>query len=143
MTAYSYRHENVNRETALATDVARMHFEDMRAVALADAFATFNADGTDDPPSNVQIAGNEFQVDAKENGLEAVGRIVLPVNADGELREDLDMPALGMPQDLNGDGLIDDRDHRDDYIVLPVLLRLSWRGSSGYRETVFTGMLLP
>jgi len=44
------------------------------------------------------------------------------------------MPALGCPRDLNGDG--DDDDHLvsggvDGYVILPVTVRLKWRGAAG------------
>jgi hypothetical protein len=73
-----------------------------------------------------------------------VGKIVLPELDTGsgvELREDLDMPELGMPRDLNGDGIVDSADHSGDYRVLPVLLRLDWSGRSGNRHTVVRTIL--
>jgi hypothetical protein len=36
-----------------------------------------------------------------------------------------------MPRDLNGDGVIDALNHADDYLILPVTLRLEWRGAAG------------
>jgi hypothetical protein len=48
-----------------------------------------------------------------------------------------------MPQDLNGDGLIDDLDHRDDYVILPMTVRVTWRGTTGERDFQLTGVLLP
>ncbi len=67
-----------------------------------------------------------------------MGKIVLPEFDAGsgvELREDLDLPELGMPRDLNGDGIVDSADHSADYRLLPVLLRLEWRGQSGHRQS--------
>lgn len=49
------------------------------------------------------------------------------------LREDYIDARLGMPRDLNGDSLIDDLDHADDYIVLPVHVQIRWRGDFGPR----------
>ncbi len=45
-----------------------------------------------------------------------------------ELREDSVYPRLGMPRDLNGDSIIDDEDHSDDYFILPVQIRIEWEG---------------
>ena len=50
------------------------------------------------------------------------------------LREDVVLPALGMPRDLNGDNRIDDVDHRYDAIVIPVLVRIRWQGRYGERS---------
>ena len=44
---------------------------------------------------------------------------------------DFDMPQLGMPRDLNFEDGIDGFDHADDYVILPVTVRLAWRGVSG------------
>ena len=45
---------------------------------------------------------------------------------DGALREDVFMPELGLPMDLNGDGVIDAQNHALDYKVLPVTIQLRW-----------------
>jgi type II secretory pathway pseudopilin PulG len=50
------------------------------------------------------------------------------------LREDFVDARLGLPRDLNGDSLIDDLDHSLDYVVLPVHVRISWRGAFGPRH---------
>ena len=42
------------------------------------------------------------------------------------LREDWVDAAFGLPQDLNGDGVIDAADHSDDYLILPVVVRFLW-----------------
>jgi hypothetical protein len=38
-----------------------------------------------------------------------------------------------MPRDLNGDNIIDGEDHADDYLVLPVRIRIQWIGRMGPR----------
>lgn len=50
------------------------------------------------------------------------------------LREDMDLADLGMPRDLNGDTVIDALDHRYDSRVLPVCVRVSWKGRYGDRS---------
>lgn len=56
-----------------------------------------------------------------------------------ELREDFVHELLGMPRDLNGDGVADDRDHAHDYLLLPVEVRIQWDGHLGPRSlSVFT-----
>lgn len=49
------------------------------------------------------------------------------------LREDYVDANLGMPRDLNGDSIIDNKDHSEDYILLPVQIRVEWQGTSGRR----------
>ena len=51
--------------------------------------------------------------------------------AQGELLEGLELPRLGMPRDLSGEDEIDDFDHSGDYKLLPVLVRVQWRGAAG------------
>jgi hypothetical protein len=38
-----------------------------------------------------------------------------------------------MPRDLTADNKIDGADHASDYFVLPVRVRLEWKGASGNR----------
>lgn len=58
---------------------------------------------------------------------------------DYTLREDFIDVRLGLPRDLNGDSLIDDLDHAEDYIVLPVHVEVVWRGKFGPRRfSIFT-----
>jgi hypothetical protein len=48
-----------------------------------------------------------------------------------QLREDVDEPKLGMPQDLDGNGVVDGNNHATDYKLLPVLVRVRWRACDG------------
>jgi hypothetical protein len=48
-----------------------------------------------------------------------------------QLREDFVDERLGMPRDLNGDNIIDDKDHSEDYILLPVCVTIDWQGANG------------
>lgn len=58
-----------------------------------------------------------------------------------ELREDLQDPSLGMPRDLDGDNVIDAKNHALDYLVLPVRIELEWQSSSGVRRFSITTQL--
>jgi hypothetical protein len=85
----------------------------------------------------VESLGNGFDIPGvtpvagDPDGL--VGEILFPTlaGAPGVLREDLELPALGLPQDLNGDGNLDGLDHSSDYVLLPVQVRVRWNGSAG------------
>jgi hypothetical protein len=60
-----------------------------------------------------------------------------------QVREDLQEPALGMPRDLNGDGIPDALDHSADMQILPVLVRLRWRGPTGISRMEFRTLVAP
>ena len=47
-----------------------------------------------------------------------------------------------MPRDLNGDGVIDKENHAKDFLVLPVKVRVRWRGVTGDRTIVMCSLLL-
>lgn len=114
----------VNRDTALAMDALREtverlagepNFEDVFDDIVANPY--FDVRGLEPVP-----------------GAPAVGEIIVPVvvTAGGpELREDLDMPELGMPRDLNGVAGLGNAS--DDYLLLPVLVRVRWVGAAGER----------
>jgi hypothetical protein len=71
------------------------------------------------------------------------GRIIFPESIDtGELREDIEDEALGMPRDLNGDGEIDAVNHAKDYLLLPVRIRVEWSGLTGDRSYELYTVLL-
>jgi len=139
----------VNKESALATDGLRDTMETLQGVQdFGTVFALYNDNPLDDPGiagsapgSNFAVAGLQA-VDGDPDGLP--GEIVFPTLLN-QLREDLAIPELGMPRDLNGDGLVDSLDHGDpaltDYRILPVLLRLHWKGS-GVERTMEIRTLL-
>jgi prepilin-type N-terminal cleavage/methylation domain-containing protein len=148
--ATSMRLTEVNRETALATDGVREMVERLQGDGdFKSLFRRYNADALDDPSGEGTAPGNAFAVE----GLQAVdddpdgmvGEIVFPIEigAGGKLFlfEDHVDESLGMPRDLNGDGDIDAIDHSGDYRVLPVAVRLRWKGMSGERTTEIRTLL--
>ena len=50
-----------------------------------------------------------------------------------EVREDLtaELFGLAIDHDLDGDGVVDAENHAGNYLLLPVLVRVEWAGSSG------------
>ena len=131
----------VNRETALATDGLRGTIEALQGYGeFDDLFNQYNDDPLDDV-GGAAAPGTAFDVP----GLQAapddpdgrVGEIVFPATetaAGLELHELLDDPELGMPRDLDGDGVLELVNVEDSYVLLPVLVRLRWSGHSGVRE---------
>lgn len=122
------------REQGTAREAARGLLEELRGTAFEQVLARYNADPADDPATGAS-PGARFDVP----GLAArpddpdgrVGEVVFPLSEDGELREDLQLERLGMPRNLSSEGDIDDLDHSLDYVLLPVLVSIEWRGASG------------
>jgi type II secretory pathway pseudopilin PulG len=136
------RAANVQRESELATEAARATLERIQTEAFSQAFRSFNATGSDDPGGAGTAPGANFAVE----GLRATaddpdglpGEIVMPTlpGLPGQLREDVDEPKLGMPQDLDGNGVVDGNNHATDYKLLPVLVRVRWRACDGTHGVV-------
>ena len=119
----------------------------MRAQPFDQVYALYNADPADDPLGPGTAPGAGFAVP----GLSAVpgdadglvGLVVFP-EVGGELREDSADADLGMPRDLDLDGAVDDVDHSGNYGVLPVLVRVEWRGKGPARRLdLFTTLMAP
>lgn len=145
------KQRSVNRETGLAVAAARNILETLRSEDFALAFARYNSDPNDDPDGPGTAPGNRFAVAGLDeapdspDGLE--GEVIFPTAFDGagalQLREDVELRALGMPRDLSGDGRVDDQDHGDSYFILPVRVRLRWKGSTGVRQYEIASQLCP
>lgn len=130
---------DVNRETRIALDAARERIEILRGEEdFSTVFALYNDDPSDDPLAGAPGSGfTVFGLDpADDDGDGMVGEILFPTaDSFGQLvlRESIEDEALGMPRDLNADGdLLDDL--TDDYRILPVLVRLRWKGRTGVRS---------
>jgi type II secretory pathway pseudopilin PulG len=120
---------NVTRQRALATEAARRTLEELEDATFADVFKLYDANPANDggaaaPGAGFAVAGLD-PVAGDADGL--VGEIVFPV-VGTQLRENAHLPALGMPRDLDGNGVVDALDHATNYQLLPVLVRVVWRG---------------
>ena len=114
-----------NGETAHAEAAAREIAARLHDVPFEQIFTTWSA------APNVEVPELNPRPDDPD-GL--VGRLIFPtVDVGGvpRLREDVVMPALGMPRDLDASGGVDLADHSLDYVILPVTVRLEWRGAAG------------
>jgi len=125
-----------NRETVLAAQAAESMIEELKSAPFDEVFARYNDTKGDDPATGVS-PGIGFAVaglNARADDADAmVGSIAFP--GDGvELREDGADVDLGLPRDLDRDGAVDDQDKAASYRILPVRVRLDWRGANGNRS---------
>jgi prepilin-type N-terminal cleavage/methylation domain-containing protein len=144
---------SLQRDRRLASLAARSVLERMRNEKFEDIFPLYNAEPFDDPGGPGTAPGARFAVvglAAEPDDPEPrVGEILLPVLdvSDGgpapiwQVREDLDLPELSMPRDLNLDHILDAKDHSADYKVLPVRIVIRWQGDLGPRSFVLDTVL--
>ncbi len=133
----SARTNQQTREKTLAMEAARRVIEEVESNVFAEDFWRYNQSPADDPSGVGTAQGGNFVVPGlcampgDPDGM--VGEIVFPtrVGFPGALREDVVNERLGMPRDLNGDDVIDAGNHAGDYRLLPLLVRVRWRGAAG------------
>ncbi len=124
-------------QAAVAKEAARGRLETLAAADFDQVFRLYNDDPSDDPGGNGTAPGADFAVrglDVQTSDADGfVGEILFPVAAAdaGVLREDLEAVRFGTPRDLNSDDVVDALDHSGDYEILPVAVRIAWRGASG------------
>ncbi len=137
-------HTQVKREQAMAVEMARNQLEILRGASFDDLFALYNHVPEDDPGGRGTAPGPYFAIPGLDPGPDDrdgfVGEIVLPA-ARAVLREDAKVEDLGLPRDLDGDFVIDSADHAEDYLVLPVVVRVEWKGRAGVRQFQMYTML--
>jgi type II secretory pathway pseudopilin PulG len=163
--------KETNRENARATNAARQFLESMQMgdVAFENVFRAYTLDPAtatvpegvtieDLPPGLLSkatrgifvgkaqelqpILARTFEVPylkPHEGSTAALGEVCFPVSeGEGgmELREDV------AGRDLNGDGFIDSENHADDYKILPVTVKVRWKGTRGAREFELHSLLV-
>jgi type II secretory pathway pseudopilin PulG len=110
---------STTHEATLAKEAARAKIEELRAADFSTLFAVYGA------APDFAISGLDAMLGDADG---QPGEILFPVQA-GMLSETLALPEFGLPADLNGDGDAEDADVTADYRVLPVVVRVEWRGS--------------
>jgi prepilin-type N-terminal cleavage/methylation domain-containing protein len=140
---------DTDREVLTATEASRGIMERLSGSDFFQVFVLFNGDPSDDPGVAGSAPGATFDVpglDPQTGDPDGqVGEVLLPfTKVDGvwQVREDLDLPALGLPRDLSGDGVIDTLDHSSDYVILPARVRIEWRGDAGDASAEFYTVLM-
>ena len=136
----------LNRERRLAHQAARAKLEEIASASFSEAFALYNPGRADDPVGGAPGAG--FQVE----GLAAVagdtdglpGEVVFPtVGGLGlQLTESFVDGRWGMPRDLNADSGVSAGALAGPYTILPVRVRIRWRGATGERTLELDAALL-
>lgn len=133
-----------SRERAMALEGAQSMMERVRGEAFDQAFFLFNATPGDDPPGalapgcNFAVPGLSVR-QGDPDGF--VGQVLFP--GDGlTLREDVQDRDWGLPRDLDLDKQIDNIDHATDYRILPVRVRVSWRGPAGDEQVELVSSLV-
>lgn len=144
----SMSQNRLNRENAIALQAARQVLERLASRPFREIFAANNASTADDGGLTSPATGPNFAVAGLEprvgdaDGM--CGRILFPTQTIAgveQLREDVVDAAMGMPRDLDGASGIDTNDHRADYRLLPVRVRVEWRGAGGARTFDLETML--
>lgn len=130
--ASSKRLDPTATETAIAAEGARSFLETMHNHAFGEVFALYNDNPLDDPGGPGSAPGSAFDVEGLVPQVPgaSVGHVIFPA-VESELREDAVEIELGTPRDLNGDGAVDDADHSNDWLILPVKVQLDWQSGSG------------
>jgi type II secretory pathway pseudopilin PulG len=125
------------RERQSALQAARARIEVLFGHDFRTCFAAFDEGVGNDPP---EAPGPHFDVAGLQPSAAdpdgRVGRIIFPTapgagGGDPVLREDLDVPELGLPHDLDGDGVLDSEPKDDTYVHIPVIVEVWWQGRSG------------
>lgn len=134
-----------DEETAVASQALRAALARIDALTAREAFAILNDEEADDIVGQTKdtYLVLEETILGDRSGEPVTIQVTFPVDEQqpGVVREDLELPALGLPRDLDGDGAIDSSDHADDLVILPVLLQLEWEGASGIQTVQMATIL--
>jgi prepilin-type N-terminal cleavage/methylation domain-containing protein len=125
--ASSKKLDPIASESAIAASAARTVLEEMKNQDFGQLYRLYNALPGDDPGGAGTAPGSTFTV-ADLTPLmpgASVGTISFPTSS-GQLREDMTDAQLGMPRDLDADGVVDDANHANDYLLLPIRIRIEW-----------------
>jgi type II secretory pathway pseudopilin PulG len=141
MLLSSHMASSTTHEATLAKEAARSMVEVLQATALEDIYPSYNANPADDPGVAGSAPGAGFAVrglDAPQDDADGLPGLILFPEQGGVLSELAVKPQYGWPMDMDRDG--DDNgtaDVSDGYRLLPVVVRVEWRGSGGDGKVEF------
>ena len=111
----SQRSYETGLEEAIITHAFRRTIEQIRGEAFSEAAILYD--------------GYQFQVPE----IDGIGTVKIVVD------ETAQVPELGLPRDLDGDGAIGNRDVIGSYNLLPIIVQISWLSTQGDRtRQIFT-----
>ena len=149
--AFSVGSSTANQERNIAIEAVRAKIEEIQTADFDDLFELYNPIAGDDPGGAGTAPGNTFTVPGLQpdpndpDGI--VGQVITPAMVGNtgawEIREDFQSAGLGMPRDLNGDGIVDQVDHSADYGIFPVQVRIQWMGVRGVSTMDFKVLVAP
>lgn len=116
---------DTNEEVRIASEAARVWMERLQGTDFDNVWERYGHSDAAFPVSGLSAR------DGSQNGDVIFLDFPIIGSSNSVLREDANIPALGLPRDLNADGVIDSEDHSDDYVILPVRVRLEWQGARG------------
>jgi hypothetical protein len=120
--AVSSEQEALAGDMSVALDAARAESE---LLASTPTFTAIYAQFAVPPLNTFNVPGL-----VPPDGWAACGKVIFPTIGP-DLREDAVFPALGMPRDLNGDGVISATPVNKGYMILPVRILVGFKGSYG------------
>jgi type II secretory pathway pseudopilin PulG len=134
MLLSSHMATSSSQDAALAKEAARSMIEVLQASNLDDVYARYNASNNDDP-GGMTSPGPNFAVEGLSAAVDDAdglpGRILFP-EKNGVLSELDSKPQYGWPMDMDRDGDPDGTaDVSSTYQLLPVVVRVEWRGRGG------------
>jgi hypothetical protein len=136
--ASSKKLDPVATESTIAASAARTILERMKNHPFEQIFPLYNTVPGDDPGGVGTAPGAFFDVEGLTPIAPGVkcGTVVFPTRTGQFLREDVEDALLGMPRDLNADGVIDSQNHANDCLIIPIRIRVEWimRGSKDTRR---------
>ncbi|HKE00018.1 MAG TPA: prepilin-type N-terminal cleavage/methylation domain-containing protein [Planctomycetota bacterium] len=143
----SLRMSRTVNEREVAQRAAAAVIQEIAATEFSKVLASYDADPSNDPSGAGTAPGASFAVAGlspqKGAAATSVGRVLFPL-VGAELREDFVSKDLGTPHDLNGDGVIDALNHRNDCTLLPVRVEIRWQGVDGNASSLsMTRLLCP
>ena len=133
-----------NHETEVARRAAENMLEVLRNTDFARVFPSYNSVPGDDPNGAGTAPGNRFAVTGLTPLPGAPGGVagtILFASPGPGLFENVNDATLGMPRDLNSDGLIDAANHIGDNRVLPVRIQIRWQSKNGPRTVELSTLL--
>lgn len=154
MTTTARSQTQMNTERRLALQAAQSQLEILKNTTFEAIYAMFDDsthnDGPVAPGAHFDIVGLDPASDDADGhcGEIQMPTRVPPLDEEGNqpppyLWEGFVDSQLGMPADLDGDGLIDDAPKDDSYLHLPVRVVVRWNGAVGDQQLHVATWLTP